>query len=105
MHFLLTSVANLCRIQLCTLSTGERHPLAGSTAAIEYTPAVTPVPQGHLWISTIRICRDHVAILFLESYLQPEGRNELLVWSWTTGVQKLAVRTVYTYDMIGSPTG
>ena len=79
--------------------------MVGSTAAIEYTPAVSPITQEPLWISTIRICGDHVAILLLESYLEPEGRGELVVWSWRTGVQKLVVRIVYTYDTIGSPTG
>ena len=53
----------------------------------------------------IRICGDHVAILFLKSLIPPVGRNELVVWSWTTGVQKLVVSTVYTYDTIGLPTG
>jgi hypothetical protein len=72
---------------------------------MEYTPAVSPVPQGYLWISNIRVCGDCVAILFLESYLRPEGRNELVVWSWRTGVQKLVVSIVYTYDTISSPNG
>ena len=53
----------------------------------------------------IRICGDHVAILFRESYLQPDGRNELVVWRWSTGDQKLVVSVVYTYHTIGSPAG
>ena len=75
-----------------------------STAAVEYIPAVSPITQVPLWISTIRICGDYVAILFLGSHFQPEGGDELVVWSWRTGVKKLVVRIVYTYDTIGSPT-
>jgi len=48
------------------------------------------VPQVILerWSYSIRICGDCVGILFTE---RPEGRNELVVWSWRTGIQKLVV--------------
>ena len=84
-----------------TLSTGEKHPLAGSTATMEYTLALPEL--GSVWWSySIRICGDHVGILFIEHYFG--GRNELVVWSWRTGFQKLVVSTACTYVMIGSPT-
>jgi len=82
------NIPNLCRIQLHALSTGEKHPLAESTATLEYTLAPGHPPEYDRWLSSIRICGDHVAILFVE-YLAE--RNELIVWSWRTGVQKLRV--------------
>ena len=56
-------------------------------------------------MSAIRIYGDHVAILFLENNLPPEGKNELVVWSWRTGVQILVVSIIYAYLTVGSPTG
>jgi len=78
---------NRCRIQWRTLSTGEKHPLAGSTAVVEYTLTV-PAVMLERWTHSIRICGDYIGILFMEHF---QGRNELVVWSWRTGVQKLVV--------------
>jgi hypothetical protein len=65
------------------------HPLAGNTASIEYTLAVT---ERELWSRSIRICGEYVGILFMEVL----DRNELVVWSWRTGVEKLVVSIVRT---------
>jgi hypothetical protein len=78
---------NLCRIQLRTLSTGERHPLARGTAVVEYT-LTGPEIRLDRWSYSIRTCGDYVGILFEEHFVR---RNELVVWSWRTGVQKLVV--------------
>ncbi|KAH8998839.1 hypothetical protein EDB86DRAFT_2910402 [Lactarius hatsudake] len=77
----------LCRIHLRSLSTGEKHPMARSTGAVEHTLAVPNIVLDH-WTYSIRICEDYVGILFMEPF---EGMNdsELVVWSWRTGVRKL----------------
>jgi hypothetical protein len=51
---------------------------------------------------SIRIGGSYLGILF-----QNHGhcRNELVVWSWKTGVQKLMVSIVFTHATISSPTG
>jgi hypothetical protein len=87
----LKSTPNLSRIQLRTLSTGEKHPLAESTAAVvEHTLSAPEVILAS-WTHSIRIAGDYVGILFLELF---DGRNELVVWNWKTGVRKLVVSTV-----------
>ncbi|KAH9064345.1 hypothetical protein EDB87DRAFT_1785862 [Lactarius vividus] len=79
----------LCRIQSRALSTGERHPLAGNTAIVEHT---LTVPEEEVildrWSYSIRVGGDYVGILFAES---SGDRNELVVWSWRTGVRRLVV--------------
>jgi len=90
------NIPNLCRIQYRTLSTGEIHPLAGSIAAVEYTLGIGSghLPEPNLWGYSIRICGDHVAILFMGYHLWGRnelGMSELVVWNWRTGVQKLMV--------------
>ncbi|KAI9461007.1 hypothetical protein BJY52DRAFT_245215 [Lactarius psammicola] len=84
-------VPNLCRIYLRALSTGERHPLAGSTAVVEHTLTVPEVILDR-WSYSIRICGDYVGILFMELF---GDRNELVVWSWRTGVRKLLVLSAF----------
>ncbi|KAH9162781.1 hypothetical protein EDB89DRAFT_2024253 [Lactarius sanguifluus] len=79
----------LCRIHLRSLSTGEKHPLAGSTGAVEHTLAVPNIVIDH-WSYSIRICRDYVGILFMERF-ENTNDSELVVWSWRTGVRKLLV--------------
>ncbi|KAH9037200.1 hypothetical protein EDB85DRAFT_1937014 [Lactarius pseudohatsudake] len=79
---------NLCRIQSRTLSTGEKHPLAGSTAIVEHTLTVPEEVILARWSCSIRVHGDYVGILFAE---HSEDRNELVVWSWRTGIRKLVV--------------
>ncbi|KAI9445328.1 hypothetical protein H4582DRAFT_909672 [Lactarius indigo] len=81
------SAPELCRIHMYSLSTGEKHPLAGSAGAVEHTLAVPDVVIIR-WSYSIRICGDYVGILFIERF---ERRNELVVWNWRTGVRKLIV--------------
>jgi hypothetical protein len=98
------SFPNLCRIRirirLRTLSTGEKHPLAESTATLEHTLAT--IPERDISVYSIRICGDYVGILVGNAEW---GGNELVVWSWKTGVQDLMVSIVCTHITIGSPTG
>jgi len=75
---------NLCRIRLRTLSAGEKHPLAESTSALEHT--LEREPDRALY--SIRICGDYVGVLVRNTAYY---RNELVVWSWKTGVQNLTV--------------
>jgi hypothetical protein len=82
----LRNLPNIFRIQLRTLSTGEKHPFAGSTAVVDYT-LTTPEPIDR-WSYSIRISGDYVGILFQDIL---ESGNRLVVWSWRTGVQKLVV--------------
>jgi len=82
------NLPNLRRIRLRTLSTGEKHPLAESTAALEHTLAPVPGPGRDPALYSIRICGDYVGILVRNpAYC----RNELVVWSWKTGAQNLMV--------------
>jgi hypothetical protein len=53
------------------------------------------------WSYSIRICGDYVGILFMEVF---EGSNELVVWSWRTGVRKLVVNIVGIYNTTTLPT-
>ena len=71
-------------IHLRSLSTGERHPLAGNTGILEYTV----IDLGHSPLS-VQISGKYVGILFLvESENGREWTKELVVWSWRTGVRK-----------------
>ena len=83
-----------------TLSTGEKHPLAESTATLEHTLAT--IPERDVSVYSIRICGDFVGILVRNA---ERGGNELVVWDWKTGVQNLMVSIVCTHVTIGSPTG
>ncbi|KAF8266414.1 hypothetical protein EI94DRAFT_1733136 [Lactarius quietus] len=74
---------NLFRIHLRTLSTGQKHPLAGTTAFLEHR--LSEIIFGRSSLS-IRICGDYVGILFILG-----RKNDLIVWSWRTGVQKLVL--------------
>lgn len=76
------------------------HPLAGITAAIEYTLrlAMHESPQWsystHIQrLYSIHICGDYVGVLFkcTEPFENRKNKNELVVWSWRTGVQHLSV--------------
>jgi len=78
---ILKSLPKLCRIQLRTLSTGEKHPLAESTV-------VVMEPERNLAFYFIRVCGDYVGILGRNI---GHGWNELVVWGWKTGVQNLRV--------------
>jgi len=55
---------------------------------VEHTLTAPEIMLDH-WSYSIRICGDYVGILFMEHSI--DGRNELVVWSWRTGVQKLVV--------------
>ncbi|KAH9037201.1 hypothetical protein EDB85DRAFT_625041 [Lactarius pseudohatsudake] len=79
----------LSRIHLRSLSTGEKHPLAGSTGVVEHTLAAPNIVIDR-WSHSIRICRDYVGILFTERFGNMND-SELVVWSWRTGVRKLLV--------------
>ena len=87
------------------LSTGEKHPLAGSTEAVEHTLKLTTSEViRNRWSHSIRICGDYVGILFMEHH-GIESRNELVVWCWKTAVRKLVVsmtRYLY-YDQLTGP--
>lgn len=89
------SLPNHYRIQLRTLSSGEMHPLAGGIAAMEYTLRLA-MPEFPQWSYSIQICGDYLGILFKCIILLETDRNELVVWSWRTGVQYLSVSTVRT---------
>ena len=74
-----------------TLSTGEKHPLAESTAVLKHT-----LPELNLQsFYSIRIRGDYVGILG-----RTKASNELAVWSWKTGVQNLRVSIVCTHVTI-----
>jgi hypothetical protein len=75
-------------IHLFILSTGEKHPLAGSNAVVEYSTAHNQLSH------SVQISGDHIGIIF---------DGELVVWSWKTGVRKLV--SVDIYITISSPDG
>ena len=81
-----------------TLSTGEKHPLAECTAVLEHILR----EEFRIAQYSIRICGNYVGILFFDS---DDDENDLVVWSWKTGVQNLLVSIISTHVMIGSPTG
>ena len=90
----LKSPSNFCRIQLRTLSTGEKHPLAECTALLEHIRRKEFDTETYC----IRICGNYVGILF--KHLLHRG-SDLIVWSWKKGVQNLMVSIVcstHVYD-------
>jgi hypothetical protein len=93
-------------IRLRTLSTGEKHPLAESTAALEHTKRVATMtgvgPERDPGSYFIQICGDYIGILFNAGHI----KTELVVWSWKTGVKNLMVNIVcphYYSSTIDSP--
>ena len=88
---------NTSLIHLCSLSTGERHPLAGNTGTLEYSL----INLAHSLLS-VQIIGEYVGILFMvEGENGHEGTEVLVVWSWRTGVQKL-MSILRTYATISS---
>ncbi|KAI0271411.1 hypothetical protein BC834DRAFT_441182 [Gloeopeniophorella convolvens] len=89
----------LCRIRLCTLSTGKGHPLAAKAATLEYSRAASENPQG-LWSYSIRISGNYVGVLFLDHH---DDDNDLVVWDWTTGdiMMELTAIAISAFSFLG----
>ncbi|KAF9014117.1 hypothetical protein BDQ17DRAFT_1342106 [Cyathus striatus] len=64
------------RIHMLSLATGIQHPLAK-----KQTIAYLPNQLGTMWWYVVRICYDHVAVMF---QVLEEGTCELVVWNWKT---------------------
>ena len=93
----LKSPSDSCRIQLRTLSKGEKHPLAECTAVLEHFRR----KEFDIEIYSIRICGNYVGILL--KHLLHRG-SDLVVWSWKTGVKNLMVSVLCThvYDQLAN---